>query len=174
MVWVVVWVGSWIVVTPRSPWTTVEVEMMDVVDVYCDVNGKMTVNSPDGEPDAIFLVAVRTNVEVLVTIVVQSGAGDASVVAGRRPTELVEDDTRHLQAEVTNSESYGSSPIVRCVSTRYTLWPPAAVSCWTCCGSFLTFIVTSGDPSGCWKRSGKGRGGCENGRDREEKGRFRN
>jgi hypothetical protein len=105
MVSVIVRVGSWTAVTPSSPWTTVEVEMMDVVDVYCDVNGKMTVNSPDGEPDAIFLVAVRTNVEVLVTIVVQSGVGDAIVVAGGRPTELVEGDTRHLQAEVTNSES---------------------------------------------------------------------
>jgi hypothetical protein len=70
---VIVLVGSWTVVTPSSPWTTVDVEMTEVVDVYCDVAGKMTVNSPDGVPEAIFLVAVLTKVEVAVTIVVQAG-----------------------------------------------------------------------------------------------------
>jgi hypothetical protein len=46
---------------------------MEVVDVVRDVAAKRTVNCPDGGPEAIFLVAVRVKVEVVVTIVVQSG-----------------------------------------------------------------------------------------------------
>jgi hypothetical protein len=34
------------------------------------VDGTMTVNSPDGNPEAIRLVAVRTNVDVLVIVLV--------------------------------------------------------------------------------------------------------
>jgi hypothetical protein len=46
---------------------------MEVVKVaVVVVVGEITVNSPVGEPDAIFRVAVRTNVEVVITVTVQS------------------------------------------------------------------------------------------------------
>ena len=75
--------------------------MKEVVEVDRDVDGKMTVNSPDGAPDAIRLVAVRVNVDVLVTTVVHwvpwEAAGGTSGVG--------EGDTRHLHADSTNLES---------------------------------------------------------------------
>ena len=66
--------GTKIVVSPDSPCVTVEVVRMEVVKAaVVVVVGEITVNSPAGEPDAIFRVAVRTNVEVLVTVTVQDG-----------------------------------------------------------------------------------------------------
>lgn len=50
-----------------------DIERTDVVEVVCVVEGKRTVNWPDGVPDAIFLLAVRVKVDVIVMIVVQSG-----------------------------------------------------------------------------------------------------
>jgi hypothetical protein len=42
----------------------------DITVEVAVVKGEMTVNWPDGEPEAIRLVAVRTKVDVLVTVLV--------------------------------------------------------------------------------------------------------
>ena len=52
----------------------VDVMIVDEVEVLVNVvKGDRTVNVPDGGPEAIRRVAVRVNVEVLVTVVVHSG-----------------------------------------------------------------------------------------------------
>lgn len=65
--------GTEIVVSPSRAWRIADIEITEVVEVVRDVEGRRTVNWPDGVPDAIFLVAVRVKVEVIVVIVVQSG-----------------------------------------------------------------------------------------------------
>jgi hypothetical protein len=80
------------------------------------------VNAPDGDPDAIFLVAVRVKVEVTVEIAVQK-AGDKVFPAvwgdGARP----EDAMRQLHAELTNLLLYGASPTVNQEGIGCTCWP---------------------------------------------------
>jgi len=81
--------------------------MMEEVEVVVAVvNGARTVKLPDGVPDEIRRVAVRVNVEVLVTVVTQGGM----VVVGVEAVGVVEDETRHVHAEETKSDLNGESP----------------------------------------------------------------
>jgi len=112
-VWAVIRVtvlgGSWIVVSPSAPWRTVEVEMLEEVDVVVAVvNGARTVKSPDGEPDEIRLVAVRVKVDVLVNVVMHCDI----VGVGGKFVGAPEDETRHVHADMTKSELNAESPIV--------------------------------------------------------------
>jgi hypothetical protein len=69
-----------------------------VVVVEVIVEGMMTVKVPEGDPDAIFLVAVRVNVETLVIVVEHiklEGTGEE--------VDFVQvQETRHLQTDETN------------------------------------------------------------------------
>lgn len=69
---------------------------MVVVEVI--VVGEMTVKVPDGAPEAIFLVAMRVNVDALVMVVEQNG----EVGAGGAGNAVDGDNTRHLQTDDTN------------------------------------------------------------------------
>jgi hypothetical protein len=106
----------------------VEVEVVEVVDVVVAVEGRTTVNAPEGDPDAIFLVAVRIKVEVTVAIAVQK-AGDMAFPAvwgdGGRP----EDAMRQLHAELTNLLLYGASPTVNEEGIESTCWPAFPFGC---------------------------------------------
>jgi hypothetical protein len=87
----------------------VNIEIVEevVVNVVVVV-GERIVNSPAGVPEAMRLVAVRVNVEVVVITEVHNGGCGGSVVG----VGAVEEDIRHEQAEEIESESYGDSPSV--------------------------------------------------------------
>src|ERR1700737_1116106 len=68
-----------IVVSPWSPMLMVEVNVVNAMEMNVVVEGTTTVNSPEGEPDAIFLVAVRINVDVMVVTATHTGGAKTVV-----------------------------------------------------------------------------------------------
>jgi hypothetical protein len=107
---VVVVSGIKTVVSPSSPITTVEVEVVVAVVVDVVVMGRTTVKSPDGDPDAIFLVAVRMNVVVTVVTVTQSAGNNVPPAVGIGAVGWSDGAMRHEQAELMKSVLYGASP----------------------------------------------------------------
>jgi hypothetical protein len=90
----------------------VEVVIVDAVVVNVVGCGRTTVNAPDGDPDATFLVAVRTNVDVIVVIVTQSAGIIVPPATWIAAVGRLEGEIRQAQAELMKSWLYGASPVI--------------------------------------------------------------
>lgn len=142
------------VVCPCCPMCTVEVEVTEVVVVEVSVMGEITVKVPDGVPEAIFLVAVRVNVDVEMMVVVHAGGGEIGLAG-----VAVAEEMRHWQAEDTNLESYGSNPENEYGKFIDLTFRPSAIVCsWLS----MAFIVPTHYLRSRSIRVGNGRSSCIN------------
>jgi hypothetical protein len=107
--------GCWIVVPLWSPmrWVLVVKKVEVDVDVEVVVEGRTTVNWPDGVPVATCLVTVRVNVIVTVTMVVHMGGASIALGVGVGSVSMLERRCEH--ADVTYLGLYSLRSTMRLI-----------------------------------------------------------
>jgi len=92
--------GCWIVVLPWSLMRWVLVVKKVDVDVEVVVEGRTTVNWPDGVPVATHLVTVRVNIIVTVTMVVHTGGASIALGAGVGSVSMLRGDVNMQMSHI--------------------------------------------------------------------------